>query len=39
MLIEKINVITESIIDGYLGRKVKLEIVAGAGPLPQKKRK
>jgi hypothetical protein len=33
------NVITESITDGYLGRKFKLEIVAGAGPLPRKKRK
>lgn len=33
------NVITESITDGYLGRRFELQIVAGAGPLPQKKRK
>jgi len=33
------NVITESITDGYLGRKFNLQTVVGAGPLPQKKKK
>ena len=33
------KLVSDSIAEGFLGNKFDLQIVAGAGPLPQKKRK
>lgn len=33
------KLVSDSIAEGFLGDKFDLQIVAGAGPLPQKKRK
>lgn len=33
------KLVSDSLTEGFLGDKFDLQIVAGAGPLPQKKRK